>query len=99
MALAMDQVWQGMERAAGVFGGNIVNVFFLPGSQFSLLSIGCALVIAAAFLVLKRRRAVRFKVLMRALFPRRFLTSASTRADIAFVAFNTLMAGVLFGWA
>ncbi len=88
-----------LERAGGLFADNIINVFFLPGSQFSLLSIGCALLVAAAFLIAKRGRAAPVKVLIRALFPRRFLTSPSTRADIAFVAFNTLMAGVLFGWA
>jgi len=90
---------EAVQRSAHLFADNIVSVFFSPGSQFSLLSIGSALVLATIYMVVKRRRPVRFKVLTRALFPRRFLTSASTRADIAFLAFNTLAAGVLFGWA
>ena len=85
--------------AGSVFAGNLSGVFLAPGSQFSILSIASALVIAALLLIIKRRRPVRLKVLIRALFPKRILLGETTRADITLMAFTPLAAGMLFGWA
>jgi sterol desaturase/sphingolipid hydroxylase (fatty acid hydroxylase superfamily) len=38
-------------------------------------------------------------VLARAMFPRRILFSRSTRVDVGFFLFNTLIYGAIFGWA
>jgi sterol desaturase/sphingolipid hydroxylase (fatty acid hydroxylase superfamily) len=77
-------------------------VFLSPGSMFSVASLLSALVVAVASLAWARRRRQRplkMRVLIRALFPRRFLCGASTRADIGLFLLNTLPAGVLLGWA
>lgn len=87
------------QRLAETFGGTLRGVFLSPGSQFSLFSLGCALVIAAIFLVVRKRRFVRPRALIRALLPRRILFGPSARADWGFFVLNSLMAGVLFGWA
>ena len=81
------------------FFGNLAGVFLVPGSQFSILSITSAIVVAAVFLVVRRGRPVRPKALIRALFPKRILLGETTRADLVLMAFNTLAAGALFGWA
>lgn len=75
------------------------QIFLAPGSLFSLASLGCALLVAIAFVSLSRRpgkRWVRPKVLWRALFPRRIVHAATTRADFGLFLFNVLVAGVLF---
>jgi sterol desaturase/sphingolipid hydroxylase (fatty acid hydroxylase superfamily) len=71
------------------------------GSVFSLASLASALVIAVASLVwarASRRRAVRVRVLLRALFPARLVKAPSSRADLGMFLFNTFPAAVLFGW-
>jgi sterol desaturase/sphingolipid hydroxylase (fatty acid hydroxylase superfamily) len=75
---------------------------FNPGSTFSLVSLACALAIATARLVQRRRargRRVRLNLLVRVLFPRRLWFSASTRADLGFLLFNAWIFGLMFGWA
>lgn len=94
-----------MERiAAGLL--NIVyrsyDLLFSVGSQISLTSLGCAFVIAAAFLTLRhirRRGRMRPRVLLRALFPRRILLHRSTGADIGWLLFNCFVYGAIFGLA
>ena len=78
------------------------GLFLSAGSPISLLSLTVALAIGVAFLLARRpasRRAVPAKVLIRALFPRRIVGSASTRADLGFLLFNTLIFGAMFGGA
>ena len=83
-------------------GQTLGDLFLRPGSSISLGSLACAFVIAAGYVIVKRRQAgkgVSPRLILRALLPRRFVASASGRADIGFFLFNTFAAGVLFGWA
>ena len=45
------------------------------------------------------RKQIKLKVLLRAIFPRRLLRSASSKADVGFFLFNSFLATALFGWA
>jgi sterol desaturase/sphingolipid hydroxylase (fatty acid hydroxylase superfamily) len=70
-----------------------------PFSAFSLLS---ALCVAVAFLLARRRpdrRAVKYGVMWRALFPSWLYRNASFRADVGFLLLNVLAFTALFGWA
>lgn len=78
------------------------HVFLSFGSVFSLTSLFCAFCVAAGYLILKRRdrgRPIRWRAIMRALFPRHILRSASHNADIGFFFFGIFLYGILFGWA
>lgn len=78
------------------------DVLVSPGSMFSLWSLAGALGVAVAATALRRRpgrRMPRVRVWLRALFPRRIVRSASTRADVGFFLLNVLVVGVLIGWA
>jgi hypothetical protein len=77
------------------------KLLFSPGSHFSLTSLACALLIATAFFVwqrVSRRRRVRARTILRALFPKRILHSRSNEADIGYLFFNVFVFGVMFGW-
>ncbi len=94
----MDAAWsvflQVLERVSGPF--------LSFGSMVSLTSLGCALLIAVAFVAARlrrRRRRIRLKVVLRALFPRRMVAHASTGIDISYLIFNTFIFGAMFGWA
>jgi sterol desaturase/sphingolipid hydroxylase (fatty acid hydroxylase superfamily) len=79
----------------------ITGPFLSFGSTFSLSSLGCALVIAIAFVAFRlgrRRRPMRAKVIVRALFPRR-VACASSGIDFSYLIFNTFIFGAIFGWA
>jgi sterol desaturase/sphingolipid hydroxylase (fatty acid hydroxylase superfamily) len=94
-----------MERiAAGLL--NIVHhtydLLFSTGSQISLTSLVCALVIAGARLAFRhfrRRRRMPARLLLRALFPRRILRHRSTYADVGWLLFNCFVYGGIFGMA
>ncbi len=78
------------------------QILFSPGGTFSLGSLLSALVIALLYLGYKhrlRRRELKLRVLLRAIFPKRLLWSRSTKADVGFFFFNSFLAGLLFGWA
>ncbi len=80
----------------------IEKIFLSPGSAFSLSSLACALLIAVAFLVARRRnrnRAVRLRTVLHALFPRRIAISPSHNADIGYFFFNTFVFSLIFGGA
>ena len=84
------------------FGGIAYSVVLTYSGSLSLWSLGSALCIACAFIVwqrLQKRKKVRVRSLFRALFPRRMLLSPSAKADYAFTIFNSMMVGILFGWA
>jgi len=92
----VDLVWNGILRNVR----HLYDVLFSVGSQYSITSLACALLIAAGFLVLRRwksRRTVRARALIRALFPRRILRSPSTVADIGWFLFNTFVYAGIFG--
>jgi sterol desaturase/sphingolipid hydroxylase (fatty acid hydroxylase superfamily) len=81
---------------------NQLSLLFLPlGSHLSLTSLACALLVAVAFLAVqrwRRHRRIRLRTIVRALFPRRILTSPSNFADLGFLFYNLFLSGLLFGW-
>jgi hypothetical protein len=98
----MDALLKTLPAIAQVLLGRLASVFLAPGSVFSVASRASALIIAAAWVAWprwRRGRAVRARVLARALFPRRLLRGASSRADFGLFLFNTFPAIVLLGWA
>jgi sterol desaturase/sphingolipid hydroxylase (fatty acid hydroxylase superfamily) len=98
----MDAFLKPMPMIAQVLLGRLASVFLAPGSVFSVASLASALVIAAACIAWprwRRGRAVKARVLARALFPGRIVRSASSRADFGLFLFNTFPAIVLLGWA
>ncbi|MGE0751947.1 MAG: sterol desaturase family protein [Variibacter sp.] len=77
-------------------------VFLGAGSELSLTSLGCALLVAIAYVVIRqvrRRRRLRLKVIRRILFPRRITRHPSTLFDLGYLFFNVFMFGAIFGWA
>ncbi|MEP7030819.1 MAG: sterol desaturase family protein [Pseudolabrys sp.] len=93
-----------MDFAAGFefFFGQVEKLLLSLGSHFSLTSLGAALVFAAMFFAwqrLKRGRKLRWRVIGRALFPKRIVNSKSNQADIGYLFFNVFVFGVVFGWA
>jgi sterol desaturase/sphingolipid hydroxylase (fatty acid hydroxylase superfamily) len=84
------------------FLGQLHKTFLQPGSHVSLASLGCALLIAFGFLGIRRYRRgrrIRLRPLLRALFPRHMVFSASTMADVGYFYFNVFVFGLVFGWA
>ena len=80
------------ERDVRLHGQTLVS----PGSTLSLQSVGCAVLIGAAIIALRRRPGKpwpRWRVWLRALFPRRLFRSTSTRADFGFFLLNTVAGG------
>ena len=78
------------------------RLVFTLGAPLSLTSLAAALAISATFFALQRKkrgRRLRFKVLMRALFPRKILRHRSNQADIFYLVFNVFAYGIVFGWA
>ncbi|MBV8791875.1 MAG: sterol desaturase family protein [Pseudolabrys sp.] len=78
------------------------KLLFTLGSHFSFTSLGAALLIATIFYAgrrLRRGRQLRAKTLLRALFPKRIVHSASNQADIGYLFFNVFVFGIVFGWA
>ncbi len=93
-----------MDLSPGIlyFWNQLSKLCFSLGSHFSFSSLGAALLIATGFYALKRLRRgrrLRFKTLMRALFPKRIVMSPSNHADIGYLFFNVFVFGVVFGWA
>ena len=94
----MDVVWNGLVRNFN----HLCDVLFSAGSPFSLTSLGCALAIAVAFLVIRRARKgrrIRWRALKRALFPRRIVRNPSSYADAGYFLFNTFVYAGIFGLA
>jgi sterol desaturase/sphingolipid hydroxylase (fatty acid hydroxylase superfamily) len=84
------------------FLGQLSKAFLSPGSHISLLSLISALFVALAVLAArryKRRRRVRLKLLLRALFPKHVVFSKSSLADVGYFYFNVFLFGIMFGWA
>ncbi len=72
-------------------------VLISPGSTISLLSLASAALISVVFLLMRKR--MRPRLLLRALWPKRIFTHASTRADIGLFLMNIFVTGSLIGWA
>ena len=94
----------GIIETAHAVVANIANqvggTFLLPGSTFSLAALSASLLVfVAVVLAGKRRRRFRRAVLIRALFPRRMVRTASGRTDLAFFIGGILFSGMTIGWA
>jgi sterol desaturase/sphingolipid hydroxylase (fatty acid hydroxylase superfamily) len=73
-----------------------------PSSISSIYSLGAALMIAFAWLALRRRRRNRrvvLKALIRAILSRRVLFHRSTFADLAYCVIGLATLGAIIGWA
>lgn len=84
------------------FWNQLTKLLFSLGSHFSFTSLGAALIVATTFYGfkrLRRGRRIRAKTLLRAVFPRRIVTSPSNTADVGYLFFNVFVFGVVFGWA
>jgi sterol desaturase/sphingolipid hydroxylase (fatty acid hydroxylase superfamily) len=89
--------------AAGIayLAGKLAKLVFSVG-VYSLAAWLTALCVAILFLGLRRphrRRQIRARALLRAVFPRKIVQSPSSIADVGFFLFNFFLAGALFGWA
>jgi sterol desaturase/sphingolipid hydroxylase (fatty acid hydroxylase superfamily) len=82
----------------GRIGGRI---FFDPLSNFSIASLACALLVATLVVGVgrwRRRGRLNFRLLVRALRPRRAALGASGKADVGFFFLNVFALGALIGW-
>ena len=89
-------------QVASYVAAQLAAVLLPPYSPFSAVSLLSALFVAVLFILLKRqpeKRNVKYRVMLRALFPRWLYRSASFKADVMFFLFNTLAFAALFGWA
>lgn len=84
------------------FAHQLSTLVLSLGSHFSASSLAAALIIAALFFAwqrVKRGRPVHWRVIARALFPKRIVRHKSNRADIGYLLFNVFLSGIVFGWA
>jgi sterol desaturase/sphingolipid hydroxylase (fatty acid hydroxylase superfamily) len=84
------------------FWTKLSKLVFSLGSHFSFSSLGAALLVATLFYAgrrLRRGRRLRVKTILRALFPRRIITSPSSYADLGYLFFNVFVFSIVFGWA
>ena len=99
---ALSSIAHIVGAAASGLWGELSRVLLAPGSTFSLLSLAAAFCITVAVVLRQRRargRGLSLKLLVRAVFPRRILRSASSRADLGFMLLNVFATGLLIGWA
>jgi sterol desaturase/sphingolipid hydroxylase (fatty acid hydroxylase superfamily) len=85
-----------------LIGHALLKIFTDPGSQFSIWSLGCALLASILFIAHRqhrRGRPFRLRPILRVVLPRRLVRGASTRADAGFFLLNNFAAGALIGWA
>lgn len=81
-------------------GEHAFNLLFSARSSFFIVILLITLAAAIVFAIPRgRRRPVKFRVLMRALFPKRMVKSASARIDMAWTLFSLVMSGGILGIA
>jgi sterol desaturase/sphingolipid hydroxylase (fatty acid hydroxylase superfamily) len=93
-----------VELSPGIvyFGNQMRKVFLSSGSSFSLTSLACALVVAAAFIAIKRyrkNRRIRVRTIMRALFQARFFKNPSSAIDAGYLYLNLFVVSIAISWA
>ena len=79
-----------------------VATLLSPASTCSVYSLGCAVLIAFAWLAwrrMRRDRPVALRTLARAIFSRRVLLHRSTFADLAYCVIGLATFGAILGWA
>jgi sterol desaturase/sphingolipid hydroxylase (fatty acid hydroxylase superfamily) len=84
-----------------LYAQRAIAIAVIPTSEFSLLSLLCAFMIGAAWLIARRpgHRPVRLRVLIRALIPGRWFSTPSSRADMGMMVLNLFFTSSLVGWA
>lgn len=96
----LDATGQALVGAVAHLAKQVGGIFLAPGSSFSLGALAASLAVYVAVVLKgKRRRPIRAAVLMRALFPRRLVRTASGRADLILFVGGIMLAGVAIGWA
>jgi sterol desaturase/sphingolipid hydroxylase (fatty acid hydroxylase superfamily) len=95
----MDRVLAAAQARAATLFSHFCDIFLSLGSTFSAASLLSALVIAVGVLVWRGRRPLRPRVLLRALFPRRFFTGASSKADFGLFFLNGFFPVGALAWA
>ena len=94
-----------LEQAGEFIHASVNRVYlilFSAGSQYSLTSLLCALLIAGGVLAaahLRRRGRFRARAILRVLFARRIVTHRSTRVDVGYFLFNAFLYTAIFGSA
>ncbi|MGJ3648497.1 sterol desaturase family protein [Sphingomonas sp. GlSt437] len=87
-----------IHRLTSFWANQLGGTFLAPGSTLSLAALAITLIVAGWWLVpAHRSRRPRWRVLARALFPRRMWRSASGRADLGWFAFSLMGYGLVFG--
>lgn len=97
----MESFFPTITEAAERLIAPLARVLLPVGSVFSAASLLSAFLIAVISLAWPRwgrGRRLRLKVVLRALFPRRFLRGASSKADGGLFLFNIFAAAALIGW-
>ncbi len=80
----------------------VVATLLSPSSICSIYSLGLAILIAFAWLAVRRkrrRRPIVVRALARAIFPRRILMHRSTFADVGYCVIGIASLGAILGWA
>lgn len=106
MSVTNPMSWTSLTDVASTLGAYlkavVVSNFISPAGAFAATSLFAAFVIAAAYLLARRRpgsRPIPLAVLLRALIPHRWWRTPSARADLWLGGFNIFLFGILFGWA
>lgn len=97
---SIEDLRDAIARLLAFWGNQLGGTFLAPGSTLAAWGLLLSLLLAALLAVPRgRTRAVRLRVLIRALLPRRLHASASGRADLAYFVFSLFFAGLVFGSA
>lgn len=94
----MEQAIHLAEALATTIVAQFAHLFLRAGSTFSLPMLVVTLAIFVV-LAVPRGRAIRPRVLARALFPHRLFHSASGRTDLAYALAGATVMGLAIGWA
>ncbi len=83
----------------GTAGANLVALLLSPESHFSVWSLLAAFGLALAFLLVRFRRPIKFRVAIRALLPQKLVAGRSAQTDWWFLLLNGALGPMVFGWA
>lgn len=97
---AVTIIGQALDRVLHEAGQQLGGTFLAPGSTFSIGALTASLLLYVALVLHgKRRRPIRRAALIRAIFPRRMVRTASGQADLILFTGGLLFAGLAIGWA
>lgn len=88
-----------LAEIGGAVAGQVGGLLLAPGSTFSIAALLASLALFVALVLRgKRKRALRFRVLRRALFPNRLVATASGRVDLCYFLAGIAFLGAAVGW-